>query len=190
MSKEEMIQLFSLEKVHKAGARFDFEKAKWFNHQYLKAKPDEELAQAIKAGLEAKQYKFDSEFAKEFCRLMKERATFINDLPEMGYYFFEEVKTFDTDTIKKKYNKDNRSKFNGAIDAVSTVVDFKASDLETAVKDYATANSIKIGELMPVLRLALAGTMQGPPVFDMMQLLGKERSLERLKKSLDYFDSF
>ena len=69
------------------------------------------------------------------------------------------------------------------------MADFKTAEIEKAVKDFAAANSIKIGEIMPVLRLALAGTMQGPPVFDMMNLLGKVRTLARLKKSFDYFDS-
>lgn len=189
MTKEEMIQLFSLEKVHKAGARFDFEKAKWFNHQYLKAKRDEELAMAIKEQAIAKGYAFDLDFAKEFCRLMKERATFTNDLLEMGYYFFEEIKTYDTETIKKKYVKANREKFNPVIDTIKGLSDCNIASLEKAVKDWITASGMKTGEVMPVLRLALAGTMQGPPVFDMMNLLGKERSAARLKKSLDYFDS-
>jgi glutamyl-tRNA synthetase len=189
MTKDEMVQLFSLEKVHKAGARFDFEKAKWFNHQYLKAKSDEELANTIKEQVLAKGYQFDFEYVKEFCRLMKERAIFINDLLEMGYYFFEDIKAFDTETLKKKYSKANRERFDSIIATVDSVSDFTTTGLEKGVKDFATANSIKIGEIMPVLRLALAGTMQGPPVFDMMHLLGKQKSVARLKSSFDYFDS-
>ena len=189
LSLEEMISLFSLAKVHKAGARYDYEKAKWFNHHYLKAKGDEELANIIKEQVIAKGYEFNAEYVKEFCRLMKERATFTNDLLEMGYYFFEDIKNFDTETIKKKYSKENRARFDLVISAVDSVADFKTAEIEKAVKDFATANSIKIGEIMPVLRLALAGTMQGPPVFDMMNLLGKDKSVTRLKKSFDYFDS-
>src|ERR1043165_8526071 len=189
LSMNEMIELFTLEKVHKAGARYDYEKAKWFNHQYLKAKADDELAEIIKPQVVAKGYPFDAAFVKEFCRLMKERATFTNDLLEMGYYFFEDIKTFDTETIKKKYNKETRGRFNSITEAVAAVQDFKNTEVEKAVKDFAAANNIKIGEIMPVLRLALAGTMQGPPVFDMMALLGKERSVARLNKSFDYFDS-
>lgn len=189
MSKDEMIQLFSLEKVHKAGARFDFEKAKWFNHQYLKGKSDAELANAIKDKVVARGYQYDEAYATEFCRLMKERATFINDLLELGYYFFEEIRTYDIETIKKKYSKENRGKFDGVIATLESASEFKTLDLEKAVKEYAVANGMKIGEVMPVLRLALAGTMQGPPVFDMMNLLGKEKTILRLKKSFAYFDS-
>jgi len=189
MTIEEMIQLFSLEKVHKAGARFDFEKAKWFNQQYLKTKPDAELAVAVKDQLIAKGYTFDAEYVTEFCRLMKERATFVNDLLELGYYFFEPIKIYDTETIKKKYSKEKRAKFTSLVLELNNVSEFKTLYLEKVVKDFAIANEIKTGELMPVLRLALAGTMQGPPVFDMMNLLGKEKTVERLKKSFDYFDS-
>ncbi len=189
MSIDEMIRLFSFEKVHKAGARFDFEKAKWFNHQYLKAKSDDELAEAVKPAMAEKGYTASPAFLREFCGLMKERATFINDLTEMGYYFFEDIKTYDTETIKKKYNKDSRPKFDAVVNLLNEVSEFNTVNLEKTLKDYATGAGIKTGELMPVLRLALAGTMQGPPVFNMMNLLGKEKSVARLKKSFDYFDS-
>lgn len=189
MSLDEMISLFSLEKVHKAGARFDYEKAKWFNHQYLKARPDEELALAIKEQIIAKGYEFNMEYVTEFCHLMKERAIFLTDLVEMGSYFFGDIEAFDTETIKKKYNKANRVRLDGVVTVLNNIVHFNASEAEGVVKEYAATNSIKIGELMPVLRLALAGTMQGPPVFDMMGLLGRTRTTERLKKSLDYFDT-
>ncbi len=189
MTMAEMTELFSFEKVHKAGARFDFEKAKWFNHQYLKAKEDTELAEAIKPQFTGKGYTYDATFVKEFCGLMKERAIFINDLLEMGYYFFEDIKTWDNETIKKKYSKESRGKFDAVIDVLNGVSEFNALNLETALKEYTAKAGIKTGELMPVLRLALAGTMQGPPVFSMMNLLGKEKSIARLKNSFNYFDS-
>lgn len=189
MTKEEMTELFSFEKVHKAGARFDFEKAKWFNHQYLKAKSDVELAEAIKPQFAEKGYTYEAGFVSEFCGLMKERAIFINDLLEMGYYFFEDIKTYDNETIKKKYSRDSRSKFDNAIEVLNAVSEFNAVNLETTLKEHAATAGIKTGELMPVFRLALAGTMQGPPVFSMMHLLGRERSITRLKNSFNYFDS-
>lgn len=189
MSRNEMVHLFSLEKVHKAGARFDFEKAKWFNHQYLKALPNETLAESIREQIIAKGYAFDKAFVTEFCRLMKERATFLNDLTEMGYYFFEDVKAYDIDTIRKKYQKTNRDKFYALADVIQQLSEFTIADIEKATKDYIQSAGMKPGDVMPVLRLALAGTMQGPPVFDMIHLLGKEKATARIKKSLDYFDT-
>jgi len=189
MNHDELISLFSLEKVHKAGARFDYEKAKWFNQQYLKHKSDEELALAIQPQLEAKGYTFDLPFATEYCRLMKERAVFLNDLPMLGTYFFEDIQTFDTDAISKKYKKENRTTIEAIAARLEATDDFSHHSLETTVKSYITENGLKIGEIMPVLRLALAGTMQGPTIFDMMALLGKEKSVTRIKNSLNYFDT-
>jgi glutamyl-tRNA synthetase len=189
MSMEELISLFSLEKVHKAGARFDYEKAKWFNQQYLKHKTDEELALAIKDQLTAKGYPFDLPFVTEYCHLMKERAVFLNDLPTLGTYFFEDIDNYDNDSICKKYKRENRNIFEDIADKLATADDFSHQTLETVVKTYITDNGLKMGEIMPVLRLALAGTMQGPTIFDMMALLGKEKSVARIKKSLNYFDT-
>jgi glutamyl-tRNA synthetase len=189
MTLDDMIKYFAFEKVHKAGARFDFEKAKWFNQQYLKAKSDEELALGIKGQILAKGYEFDLDYVKGFTKLIKERATFLNDLLEMGYYFFEDIKTYDTDNVKKKWNKENRVKFDELANAINASADFSVMGLDKVIKDYMTANGMKPGEVLPVLRLALAGSLQGPPVFDMLELLGKEKSLARIKKSFDFFDT-
>ncbi len=188
MNMEELIKLFGLDKVHKSGARFDYEKAKWFNQQYLKAKSDEELALIIQSQIEAKGFEFNLEFTKEFCRLMKERATFINDLLEQGYYFFEDIKTFDTDNLKKRWSDDKKSVVAELTAQLSANEEFTPASLEATVKNFLTEKSLKIGEVMPLLRIALAGTMQGPPVFDMMHLLGKHRSIARLKQSFELFD--
>lgn len=190
MNMEELVKLFSLDKVQKSGARFDYEKAKWFNQQYLKAKPDEALAEIIKPQLEAKGYAFDAAFTTEFCRLMKERATFINDLLEQGYYFFEDIKVFDTENVKKRWNEEKKKLANELVLQLANDVVFSATSLDAVVKNFLSEKGLKVGEVMPLLRIALAGTMQGPPVFDMMQLLGKEKSINRLKQSFELFDTF
>jgi glutamyl-tRNA synthetase len=186
---DEMIELFSLGKVHKAGARYDFEKAKWFNHQYVKATDDLKLAQAIKPQVEAKGFVYEENYVKEFCRLMKERAHFTNELLELGYYFFEDIKLYDTETLSKKYSKEKRAAIEGVLNAMKEVNEFNAPSIEKAIKEYLQQNNLKIGEVMPVLRLALAGTMQGPAVFDMAALLGKEKTISRINKSLDFFET-
>jgi glutamyl-tRNA synthetase len=189
MSLDEMIELFSLEKVHKAGARYDFEKAKWFNHQYLKNISDAELASFIKEKIAAAGYSIDDAGLTEYCRLMKERATFTNDLLTIGTYLLGELTTYDTETIKKKYNKERKDFFNQLVAALESLSDFSTATTESFIKEFAKNAGVGNGELMPVLRLALAGTMQGPPVFDILQFLGKDKSILRLKKSLEYFDS-
>lgn len=189
MSKEELIQYFSLEKVHKSGARFDFEKAKWFNQQYIKKMDDGDLANQLLPSLEAKGYKVDLEYAKEYCRLMKDRAVFLSDLPDVGYYFFEDITTFDTETVKKKYTDQVKDKLAGLVGFIDSAEKFDAAHVEAIVKQFITDNGFKMGDIMPLLRIALAGTMQGPPIFDMIQLLGKERALDRLQKSFIFFDT-
>jgi glutamyl-tRNA synthetase len=189
MSMDEMIELFSLGKVHKAGARYDFEKAKWFNHQYVKATDDLKLAQAIKPQVEAKGFVYEEHYVKEFCRLMKERAHFTNELLELGYYFFEDIKLYDTETLSKKYSKEKRAAIEGVLNAMKEVNEFNAPSIEKAIKEYLQQNNLKVGEVIPVLRLALAGTMQGPAVFDMAALLGKEKTISRINKSLDFFET-
>lgn len=190
MTREELIAAFSLEKVHKAGARFDFEKAKWFNQQYLKSKTNAELATAIRYEVEAKGYNFNLEYVETFCGLMKERATFLSDLLEMGYYFFEEVKTYDTDNVKKRWSSEKKALLQELVKQLQSLGDFSAVAIEAHFKNFIAEKQVKIGEVMPLLRIALAGTMQGPPVFDIMQLFGKEKALSRIAKAADLFDSF
>jgi len=188
MSLQEMIDTFSLDKVHKAGARYDFEKAKWFNQQYLKSKSDEELAAAISANIAGAGYSLSTEQLVEYCRLMKDRAVFTNDLLTVGTYLLGDTITYDTDTVRKKYNKERKAFFNQLVEQLNGLNEFTTAATEQATKDFAKAEGVGNGELMPVMRLALAGTMQGPPVFDMLQFLGKERAIARLKKSLQYFE--
>ncbi len=189
MSMEEMIQLFSLKKVHKAGARYDFDKAKWFNQQYLKAKSDDTLAEILKPLLDEKGYPFDQAFASQFAHLMKDRAVYTKDLLEQGYYFYEDVKTFDVETLKKRWNADAKSRVNELLPILEASEDFTAAALEQKTKDFLTEKGLKIGEVMPLLRIGLAGILQGPPVFDMMALLGKDRSIARLKQNFANFDT-
>jgi glutamyl-tRNA synthetase len=190
MSMDEMIALFSLEKVHKAGARFDYEKAKWFNQQYLKAKSNAELAVAICHDVEVRGYDFDVKYLETFCGLMKERATFLNDLLEMGYYFFEEVRVYDTENVKKRWSAEKKCLLKSLIVRINELSNFTAEEIEPVFKKFLSENNLKIAEVMPLIRIALTGTLQGPPVFDMMQLLGKEKSLKRLSHAMELFDTF
>lgn len=189
MSKEELIAAFNLDKVHKAGARFDFEKAKWFNQQYLRQKSNAELAAAIRAEVESKGYEYKAEYVETFCGLMKERATFLTDLLELGYYFFEDIKTYDTANIKKKWSAEKKDWLLELNASFKKLEDFSIENIETHFKSFLTERDIKMGEIMPLMRVALAGTMQGPPVFDMLHLLGKEKSIERIEKAANLFAS-
>lgn len=189
-SLNELCEKFSLEKINKAGARFDYDKAKWFNQQYIMHTPNEVLAKQLSESL-PDNTNFSQEYLTQFAGLMKERVTFMTDFMEKGYYFFTEISTYDDDNIKKRWKSENRSKFED-LKNIFVSSDFKddqaAVTIEQAVKEWINNNQLKMGEVLPLLRIALAGTMQGPAVFDMAVLLGKEEVNKRLSVAYDYFD--
>lgn len=182
---DEMIELFSLEKVHKAGARFDYEKAKWFNQQYLKARSNVELAAAVKKDIEAAGFTLGDSKLAEYCGLIKERATFITDVVTLGMYLYKDIQYYDDETIKKKWKPEIKTKW----DEYVASKDLSALEADVMMNEFITFTGLKTGEIMPVLRVALAGILQGPPVVDMAKFLGAKGTAERLKKSFDYFES-
>lgn len=186
-SLDELTQSFSLEKVHKAGARFDFEKAKWFNQQYLKEHPDAELAELIRPYAEQKGYTADSQFMARFCGMIKERAVFLVDFMEMGYYFFEDVKGYDEATLKKKWKNERKEIFLNLTERLQNLNKFELAEIEACTKGLMHDFQLGMGDVGPILRIALAGHMQGPPVFEMMELLGKNKVVARLQKAFEYF---
>jgi glutamyl-tRNA synthetase len=188
-SLDELVNEFSIERVNKAGARFDFEKTKWFNQQYLKNKSDKELAILIEPQINAKNYIASSEFIEKFCSMTKERATFINDFTEIGYYFFENVKEYDEATIKKKWKKERLNIFEKLILDLNNLITFDAGNIESCTKNFMTENSLGMGDVGPILRIGITGTMQGPPIYEMMELLGKENVINRMKIAFEKFNS-
>ena len=185
MSKEEMISLFELERVHKAGAKFDYEKAKWFNQQYLKSKSNAELAQAVKPTISAAGFALDDTKLEEYCGMVKERCTFLNDIITAGSFLYHEIAHYDIDTIKKKWKPEINTKWNEYLASADT----NSIAADALIHDFVAMAGFKTGEIMPILRVALAGILQGPPVADMAKFLGTEGTKCRIKKSFDYFDT-
>lgn len=187
-SLDELCEAFSIEKISKSGARFDYDKAKWYNQQYLHATDDAELARLVRPLAEAKGHQVSDDYLAQVCHLMKGRATFLPDLVEQSAYLLGEIQAFDNENIAKRWKPENRQIFEALALHVKAQSEFVASPLEEAVKNFMAEQGKKPGEIMPILRLALAGTMQGPGVFEMMELLGRTATLERLAKAFDYFD--
>lgn len=185
---DKLVSIFSLEKIVKSGARFDFEKAKWFNQHYIINTSNETLAKLVKPIIESKGIKSDIEFITSFCGLMKERVTSINEFYELGSFFFIEPDVYEEKIIRKRYKIENETNFNSIITNVSELEDFNASSLEHTIKTYVTNNEMKFGEVFPILRIAISGTTKGPDLFEMMSLLGKEKSIQRLKKGISSFN--
>jgi glutamyl-tRNA synthetase len=179
-SMPELIEAFSLDKVGKSGSKFDPEKTKWFNENYLRVKSNEELAQLIKPLATAKGYHISNDaFLIAVCNLMKERATFLNDIIEKGTYFFEAPKTYDDETVKKKW-KDESAKIVTDLVAIFSNTAFNAHDLEAAFKKYVEDNGLGFGVAMIAIRLSITGVGGGPHLFDIMEVIGKEESINRL----------
>lgn len=188
-SLEELCEAFSIEKISKSGARFDYDKAKWYNQQYLHAADDSELATLVRPLAEAQGYQVSDEYLAKVCHLMKGRATFLPDIVEQATFLFGDVQSFDNENIAKRWKPESRPIFEALAERLAAQPDFVAAPLEEAVKAFMTERGLKPGEVMPILRLALAGTMQGPGVYEMMELFGKEQTAERLGKAIAYFDS-
>lgn len=181
MSIDELIQSFSIENIGKSGARFDYEKAKWFNQKYIQAMDNAALAEHIRPMMAQKGYAVSDEYLENAIGLMKERVTFLPDFIETGYYLFEPVKTYDKEQIQKRWNDNVAATFEQLIQKMATFEPFTALELEEMVKAFIQENSLKPGDILPLLRLALAGTMKGPAVFEMAELLGKTETITRLQ---------
>ncbi len=186
-NREELIEAFSLEHIGKSGARFDYEKAKWFNQRYIQMSDNSTLAELIRPLAEARNYRVDGNYLTQVAALMKERVTFLPDFVEQGYYLFEPVSAYDDDMIRKKWNPALAPAFEKLIGLLDQTVFQDPSTLEGQVKQFIQDNGLKPGDILSLLRLALAGTMKGPAVFDMAIVLGKTETTRRLATGLAYF---
>ncbi len=180
-SMEELIQLFSIEHIGKGGARFDYEKAKSFNQKYIHAMDDAALAVLVRPLAEAKGYQVSDVFLSKAISLMKERVTFLTDFVEIGYYLFEPVRVYDEETLQKRWNGDIAAVFAEMTEKMTTFDLFKALELEEAVKAFIQEKGMKPGDILPLLRIALVGTMKGPAVFETAEVLGRTETVARLK---------
>lgn len=178
-SMDELIESFSLERVGKAGAKFDPDKSKWFNQQYLRSKPDTELAEIIAPMAIEKGFDKPLDFLAEVSRLMKERASFSHEIIEGGMYFFEKPESYDEKTVRKKWKEATPAHMEALVEAFAKT-DFSAAVLEETFKAYIATNEIGMGAVLPNLRVLLTGQGMGPGVFDIMALLGKDECVDRM----------
>jgi len=185
MSKDEMIQLFSLERINKAGAKFDPEKTKWFNQQYLRKKTDEELAELFLPLITEKGIKTDLDHAIKATKLIKEKAHFVNEFWQMGSFLFVTPEEYDKDVIAKRLN-DNTKNFIAVLhNTLQNTDDFSAQYTESVFKTTAESLGLSTGQVMQLFRVALTGVGGGPSLFEIMELIEKEETLNRLKLFLE-----
>jgi glutamyl-tRNA synthetase len=188
-SLDELVQKFSIEKVHKGGAKFDYEKAKWFNHEWIKALPASSYKQQVKNVFESNGLTIaDEVYFEKVLDLVKDRCTLLSDFWPQAFFFFKAPTEIDATAIKVKWNNDKSSFFKTFSKALTSITDWTTVSIENLFKQLAEQASIKPGELQLPLRLMLVGGKFGPPVFDIAAILGKEETVSRIHFALEEFD--
>jgi glutamyl-tRNA synthetase len=183
-SMDDLVETFTLDRVGKAGAKFDFDKTKWFNQQYLRAKDGEALAAMLSASV-ADAQATDQGFLAEVCELMKERATFINDIWDSSQFFFTPPTNYDEKTRRKKWKENTPEILNSIIDLFSSISDFSAEHIEAQFKSHLEKNEWGLGMVLPTFRLSVTGLGMGPSMFSISALLGKDEVISRIKTAID-----
>ncbi len=181
---EELISRFSIERVHSGGAKFDYEKAKWFNHEWIKRKDIRSIMYEVRTLLIEKGITdADDNLLEKVIALVKDRCTLLTDFYDQSYFFFQSP-PIDTETIRPKWDDKKNLFFIELIRVYELSSLWQHDDLETAFKELAAANKLKPGELMLPFRIMLVGEKFGPGVFDIAGILGKEETISRIKKTL------
>ena len=184
MSLEDMIRLFSFDRCSKSGAKFDFEKAKWFNHEYIQTTSNDELETMFRPILEENGVTASKEFSRDVIGLIKNRAHLIDDLWDQGKFFFVAPTSYDAKTVKKRWKDETPQQITELIELIESNNDFSNENQETAVKQWIESKQYHLGNIMNALRLALVGEPKGPHIFDITALIGKEETINRLKRAV------
>lgn len=182
---EELKAAFSVERISKAGAKFDFEKAKWFNHEWIKQSPVNSLQPAVNNLLKQSGIEAADEKLATVIELVKDRCTLLPDFVTQSAYFFTAPSEYDSAAVKPKWNNEKAVFFEEFADTLN--IELSALDLETNFKALAEAKGLKPGEVMLPLRIMLVGGKFGPGVFDIVKLLGKEETSARIAKGITVF---
>ncbi|WP_313805839.1 glutamate--tRNA ligase [Flavobacterium sp.] len=182
-SLEELVQKFDLNRVHKAGAKFDPEKNKWFNQHYLKLQSDVSLAEKFLPMLQKQGITTDMTYVTKVVASVKERATFVTDFYELSDFFFVAPTSYD-EKAAKNWKEETPGLMQQLISVVENIDDFTSVNIETIVKDWMTKNEIGMGKVMQPFRLSLVGALKGPHLFDIVEMIGKEETIKRLQKAI------
>ncbi|MDR1738632.1 MAG: glutamate--tRNA ligase [Candidatus Symbiothrix sp.] len=182
LTMPELIAAFDLEKCSKSGAKFDYKKGEWFNHQYIQAKSDEDLAQLFRPIVESHigTVPPDCPLTK-IIGLVKERVNFISELWEQSTFFFVAPTVYDEKTVRKRWKEDSAQQLTELISVLESVADFRAKPTEDLVMAWLESKGYHLGNVMNVLRLALVGESKGPHIFDITELLGKTEVVRRIR---------
>ncbi|MDQ2179684.1 glutamate--tRNA ligase [Marinifilum sp. D714] len=185
-SMDELSQAFSLDRVNKSGAKFDPEKTKWYNRQYLVKKSDEEIGSLFtEEVLKARGIEADQSVVNRVCGMVKDRVDFIAELWDQVNFFFEAPKEYDAKTVKKGWKADTPELMTELKGILEGIEDFSSANTEEVVKEWITSKEIGFGKVMNPFRLAMVGAGKGPHMFDIIEILGKEETIARLDFAME-----
>ncbi len=182
-SLEDLVDAFELTRVHKAGAKFDPEKNKWFNHQYLIKRDDGLLAEDYLKILMEKGIRTDILYVTKVVSLIKERAHFVSEFWELSDYFFVSPEIYD-EKASKNWKDDTSGLMSDLMNVIQNQEDFSSASIETSIKNWMSENNIGMGKIMQPLRLSLVGALKGPHLFDIMEMIGKEETIHRIRRAI------
>ena len=183
-SMQELCELFTLDRVKKSGAKFDPEKTKWFNHKYLVAKSDAELATLVGEMLTAGQLEFNRSKVERICRLMKERYNFVEDLYEDCRFFFVAPTEYNEKDCKKYWKDDAPVLMKELLELLKSINDYSFQNTEKVISAWITEKQLGFGKVMNPFRVAIVGAAKGPHMFDVIEIIGKEETIRRMEKAI------
>lgn len=188
MSMDRLIELFSFDHCSRSGAKFDFEKGKWFNHKYLQEKSDEELAQMFKPVMAANgcdPAAFDDSYIARAVGMVKSRINFVSDLWAQARFFFVEPESYDAKAVKKRWSEEMPRIMSELIEVLKGLDDFSSAAAEPVVLGWIADKGYHLGNVMNAFRLTVVGECKGPHMFDITELLGCEETVRRIQKGID-----
>jgi len=187
-SKQELVEKFSIERVHNAGAKFDYEKAKWFNHEWIRRSTVAELRPHFEKILIDKGIFPDPVKLEKISALVKDRCVLLTDFYDQSFFFFSRPENYDLDAVRPKWSEAKTKFFRAFIDELNATENWEAAFIEDDFKKFAALHNIKPGELQLPLRIMLVGGKFGPPVFEIAATLGKQETIERIQKAIGLFN--
>ncbi len=180
---EDLVQQFTLDRVGRSGAKYDYNKTKWFNQQHLRLIPDEDILNRAPSKFRAMLGSHDQRYKLKAISLLKDRATFIDDIFLEGEYFFSDSFSYSEVAVKKKWHGEFASHLQRIGECLSNIDEFQEKNIELCFKAYIVENRVPMGKIMPMLRIATTGNMAGPSLFSILELLGKDRVINRINRA-------
>lgn len=182
---KELIDIFTIDRISKSGAKFDLEKAKWFNHQYLQLMPNSEITNQYKPILEEKGIEASFGYIEEVIGLVKERVSFVSELWDQSAFFFIKPESYDKKIIKKRWKEGVSQRLSQIVEILNSIEDFNCQNAHDKVHAFIQENELNMGQIMNCLRLSIVGEGKGPDLFEIISLIGCKEAIERINLAID-----